>query len=331
VANGATNLAGYVDTINYSGGSNQNGILGVSILDRHMDNIVRGYADNMVCAAGNSGPGGYVISPAQAYNVIAVGAIDDNNTNSFADDTMATYSSFVDPISLYGDREKPEVVAPGTNINSLIGGGLGFGDVGSGISYAAPMVSGICALMGERKSTVNGWPEAVKAIIMATAWRNIEGASRLSDQDGAGHVDAFKAMLTGYNGPFPVGFQPPGVVNRGWGAVGSGTCTPAFFTETYSMRTLVEPYLQAGQRLRVVIAWDTNTGYANYTTEPSVDLDLWLYRNSTGTWVASSSSFDNTYEIIEYIVPATGRYAIKARDMGFNESGTFLGWGWYAL
>ncbi|MDD5082812.1 MAG: S8 family serine peptidase, partial [Dehalococcoidales bacterium] len=327
IAAGAQNLAGnYVDTVNYSGGSNQGGVLGLSILDRVMDDIVRVYADNMICAGGNEGNDGYIISPAQAYNVVAVGAFDDHNTGSFADDTMATFSSGVDPISAHSDREKPEVAAPGVNINSLTNSLLGNGDVGSGTSYAAPMVSGICALLGEKTPALNGWPEAVKAIVMATAWRNIEGASRLSELDGAGAVDAFKAMVTSnYN--WPLGYKTPTNNNRGWGA---SSITPAWFDETGTLNTLAEVYLVAGKRFRACFSWDTNTSYANYTTQPSADLDLWLV-NSSNIVVTSSSSWDNTYEIVDFTVPATGYYKLKAYNFRFDEAMTYAGWAWYSL
>ena len=79
--------------------------------------MVLDYRRTVVVAAGNfdsdDNPNNHVLNPAIAYNVIAVGNFDDNDTTSWGDDSMASSSSFVNPISNHSDREKPEVAAPG--------------------------------------------------------------------------------------------------------------------------------------------------------------------------------------------------------------------------
>ena len=49
------------------------------------------------------------------WNVITVGAIEDYDTLLWDDDEMAAWSSWADPQSTHGDREKPEVVAVGAH------------------------------------------------------------------------------------------------------------------------------------------------------------------------------------------------------------------------
>lgn len=87
-----------------------------------------------VNAAGNEGNNEwhYIISPADAFNVIAVGNITSSET--------LHYSSSRGPTS--DGRIKPEVTAMGTNNYHAVSGG-GFSSAGYGTSFAAPMVAGM--------------------------------------------------------------------------------------------------------------------------------------------------------------------------------------------
>src|SRR5262249_6371907 len=155
---------------------------------------VRNRFRTVVVAAGNEGGGtGEVLSPAMAYSVISVGNFDDRNTVAWTDDVMNSSSSYVDPISTHGDREKPELAAPGTNINATTPTSPWIGGIGTGTSFSAPMVTGVVGLMLQRQNWLRDWPETVKAVLMVTAIHNIEGASALSEKDGAGGIAADRA------------------------------------------------------------------------------------------------------------------------------------------
>jgi len=162
-------------------------------------------------------PFGVVVNPAAAYNVIGVGGFDDRDSPDWGDDCLYVESSWCEPASLHRGREKPEVVAPAVSIESTLTQSPWEG-CGSrtdcthgrcacrhnrpacsyptywGTSFAAPIVTGIAALMIQRSRSLNAdleaWPEAIKAILMATAIHNIEGDTRLSPCDGAGAVVA---------------------------------------------------------------------------------------------------------------------------------------------
>ncbi len=147
-----------------------------------------------------------VISPGLGYSVITVGGFEDNNTATWSDDKMWVNSSYVDPRSLNGDREKPEVVAVATHnstrrvfitTTSVRSGGIIEPVIGSGTSYAAPAVAAEAALLMQAYNNFKNWPEMVRAVIMASADHNIEGASKLSEKDGAGGIDISKANQTG--------------------------------------------------------------------------------------------------------------------------------------
>ena len=114
-------------TINLSWGSDSNLVTGGG--DRFFDEMVHNRWRTIVKSAGNrncgntGGPGGVpdadVTNPGLAYNVITVGGLDDQGTAQWSDDTMYACSSFGDPTSQNGDREKPELVAPAANIEMV--------------------------------------------------------------------------------------------------------------------------------------------------------------------------------------------------------------------
>ena len=77
---------------------------------RYCDHVAYYDYCTIVAGSGNN-KNGYVASQALAYNVIAVGGIDDKNTPSWSDDEMwneaALYgSSYVNPVD---GREKPKL------------------------------------------------------------------------------------------------------------------------------------------------------------------------------------------------------------------------------
>ena len=297
--------------INLSWGSDTNRILGP--MDRFYDGIVINNFRTVVKSAGNRGYlDGDVTSPGLAYNVITVGNFDDKNTTSWSGDAMSASSSWGDPKSLKNDREKPEVAAPGTNINSTTTGSPWTGPIGTGTSFSAPMVTGIAGLLMQRNTTLQVWPEAVRATIMASAIHNMEGATRLSEKDGAGAVVADRAddIARRYNG--------------NWGAMNYNCSAATPLNLTTNM------YLYAGMRTRVVISWVTDPAYTSYnsTSRPGADLDLRIIRNTTGATVASSASFDNTYEIVDFTPSATGYYTIQVVKSRCSSSPKYLGWAW---
>jgi hypothetical protein len=86
----------------------------VNWTDRALDYWTRQRFRFVVKSSGNTG--GYITSPGKAWNVLAVGASDDNNTANWADDQMWTSSAYINPVSIHNDREKPEVVAVGVSV-----------------------------------------------------------------------------------------------------------------------------------------------------------------------------------------------------------------------
>ena len=127
----------------------------------------------LIAAAGNAGPKSPPLYPAADPNVIAVTATD-------VDDhlfPMANRGPFV------------AVAAPGVDILVPIPGGSY--QVSSGTSFAAAYVSGVVALILERRPKL--LPEAARRVLLTTA-RDL-GPKGRDDQFGAGLIDAYQAIM----------------------------------------------------------------------------------------------------------------------------------------
>jgi serine protease AprX len=154
----------------------------------------------VVCAAaGNDGPGsGTIYSPGTDPAVITVGSMNDKNKIDFSGYSVAGYSSRGPTID---NLVKPDVLSPGTNIISLLSPDSTLdrqnrrARVGkeylalSGTSMAAPVCSGIVALLLEAKSTLT--PDEVKNILKESA-RALPDAT--DNDQGSGLIDAKKAL-----------------------------------------------------------------------------------------------------------------------------------------
>ena len=160
----------------------------------------------VVVSAGNDGPRpSSITSPGSDPYVITVGAIDDSGTATASDDAIASWSS-QGPTAIDG-LAKPDLVAPGRKVVSLRSAGstldqelpdrvvYGLDPLVpayfrlSGTSMAAPVVTGVVALMLERTPTLT--PAQVKQHLMSTAAPLAYGAA---DTTGSGLVSAVAAV-----------------------------------------------------------------------------------------------------------------------------------------
>ncbi len=291
----------------------------MNLLDRYYDLIVREHWKTVTVAAGNCDGNCNVLSPGKAYNVITVGAIDDFDTAETAadwnDDVASVFSSYVDPLSPDGDRNKPEVVAVGQRVRSTwVDNGWRTSD---GTSFAAPAAAGEAALMMSRADWLKAWPETVKAVVMATAkhdeiWADAERSARAGeDKIGAGCIDAAAADSTLTNGRLAgVTLYPDSLPYSFWFEAAKG------------------------RTIRVAIAWDshpTSWWWLPWASDTlKADLDLAAYAPS-GSQVAGSQSWDNSYEFVEFSAPTTGWYRVEVQKFRWDAGNTheYLGFAWH--
>jgi subtilisin family serine protease len=306
--------------INMSFGTNSTSAM--AGLDRYVDYVIRNRFVTIIKSAGNKGftcssPDFYVTTPGKGWNILTVGNYNDGGTASNSNDVMNMDASggscYQDPASTHGDREKPEVAAPGTSITTTFcKSSSTCTGTGTGTSFSAPHVAGCAALLIQRSSTLGVWPEAIRAILMASAVVNLEGDKRLSEHDGTGGIECDSAddIVRG-----AAGFERHGVY--------ASTDFPMNFTFSTAV----------GRTVRVVIAWDSTTDELVGTTAPATDvlkadLDLQVLAPD-GTYLAGSVSWDNSYEIVEFTAPATGTYTATISAIRFEGTSEFLSFAWW--
>lgn len=298
----------------------------------------------LVQASGNSNGGApWLASPAKAWNVISVGSFDDHNNSQWADDSMSSFSSFYNPTSPHSDREKPEVVAVGEQVTTL--GENNDVVTEDGTSFAAPMVSGQVALMLHRNNQLGTYPEAVRAILLATSFNNIEGASVIipgeDERDGVGGLNAAKADTAAANRCSAPTLASPCTAKAWWGSQTIYSSTGDF--DWYFNVTGLK-------KIRVAIAWWSNSDCTQFderlTCEDRLDTDLDLQVfDPNGNYVSggviddgseesghigisngsSSASWDNNYEVVEFKANVTGVYRLHVHKARMDESGNYVG------
>ncbi len=300
-------------------------------IDRAFDHYARTRLRLFVVAAGNNMtacPFDFVDSPTKGWDVLSVGAYDDHDDSNWSNDEMADFSTWDNPDSPNNDREKPEVVAPGVEI---VGVGLDGQlvtnpNLNSGTSFAAPQVAGLAALLIDRNWSLTIWPEANKAIIMASATHNIDGPTDIpSDQDlrdGAGGINAALADTVAQT-------RNSSDVNPCTGSCWWGF---AISNSNFPVDTYLHRYFTAnrGDFIRIAIAW---WSHADCPSEDNcnfdrLDTDLHLgVRNPDGEWVSGawSASWDNNYELVEFAAPKTGTYQIAVYKTRADEDSNYLG------
>ncbi len=133
-----------------------------------------------ITSAGNEGssPWFYITSPADAFDVISVGAVTSNNN-------VDTYSSRG---PTFDGRIKPEVVAMGTSVWGVIASQFSGYASNSGTSAAAPIVAGVAGLI------LSAYPHLsniqVRNILMETS----DNAASPDNERGYGLVSAVNAI-----------------------------------------------------------------------------------------------------------------------------------------
>jgi hypothetical protein len=253
----------------------------------------------------------------KGYNSLAVG-----NHNDAAG-AMAGDSVFRNPSAAHGDRELPELSGNGTGVTTV-------GLTMSGTSMASPAAAGCAALIQNVDATLKSWPEGCRAILLASAKRNIAGNTWWQDvvadvdgSDGSGAVDALEAVHISKQRRS----RNAAASARGWDIgtlrssdIGSNDRT------TFSYFVKLSSSFLAPRHVKVALAWNskitmfpllvTDLPFASTLT---LDLDLQIF-DSRGNQVGYSGSWDNSYEIAEFDGRRGETYTIKIRRWSGTDS-----------
>lgn len=272
-----------VNLINVSAGEDGNGNGEYGNFAKWADHVVYQHGVSWVKSSGNGGKDNkYVSTPGNAYNVITVGAIDDQGTAQTNDDTFYEKSSYR---TASGMPSKPDVVAPGSD----------------GTSYAAPHVTGMIAQMMSFCPTLKTFPDAIKAAVVASCNRKTTGESmsRITDKEGSGVVNAINAVNSISNF----------LVQKTYYLTSDSSITFDFYPLTTGTKT-------------IAIAWLKNTVVTRTHTSPSgfvnaslVNFDLYVY-DYNGNYVCSSSSTYNSVEMVRFNATTINKYTVTIKRRG---------------
>jgi hypothetical protein len=294
-------------------------------IDAQIDWYTKNYPYPLiVTSSGNDG--GY--SQNKNRNGLVIGASDDKGTSSTSDDTIASISSWQNPSTLHSDLELPALVAPGVAVDSANLSNY------TGTSFATAQVTGAAMLMLSRDGNLAGWPEESRAVLMATAVANVDGAvfSHLptSDmKDGAGRLNTYNAVLLAD----PANSVGTNNIARANGRSHINMSLANDFTSSIYNGTWTIQAASSGN-IRVIATWDatpscSGIGGTNCTESLDADLDLLVY-SSTGVLICSSTAFDSSWEGCDFSSTAGATYTVKISQASRNRDETYFALAWFS-
>jgi subtilisin family serine protease len=283
--------------INNSWGSSATNATGTEFSARLIDDEVYWQQQMYVFAAGNDANPGRIGFEAAAKNSFTVGSV---NSGASFNNLAPDRSGFSSQGPTGDQRWKPNVVAPGNEIRSLMAGTTSGYTLKSGTSMATPHVTGIVAQMLDTYPWMRYRPTAAAALLMASAATR-SSAPIFNHNDpslnayGAGCVDAWLSTFNTQQSTF-----------NSWNFdLGAGQGTYADF------------YVPAGTtRIVVCTTWNEVAASSGAPYAAVNDWDLYIDQEpftaglDTGEFNAGKSS-RNTTELRYIENPATGWFRWK--------------------
>ncbi len=320
-----------VSVINHSGGGYIGGYY--ASLDKEVDAICYQTNVTFVVAAGNIKLknenvlhwGHAVSSPAKGYNVISVGNIVTTQSNHQPiNGQYAVHQESFFEESQYMTN-KPDLVAPGTNIYYVDSPGHLNNDpnASTGNSFSAPMVTGVVAQLHQAVPTLKSNPTRTKALILAgadptlisTVGNDAVGSNGLvREKSGLGMLNAINSVNAALEGNY--------------GSTTYNLRATSGNMQYYSGDAVQvgKQYLRAGEKVRVVLTFDKPETWLLVDENYNNNVDLFLYGpngnivSSSVTPVDSTGAPDvaNNVEVLEFTATTAGEYIIKAKLITYN-------------
>lgn len=299
------------EIINTSLGDNESPYDGNTTMTRFVDAVTDYYDVIWVTAAGNYPPGNpednRINVPGDAFNVITVGAMNDQNTEVRSDDSLAGFSC-TGPTQ--DGRIKPDITAPGYAIYTTTKDG-GFANE-YGTSFATPVVSGAAALI---------YPYLIENISYEIS--SLMKALLINSADDWGYLGADN--------------------ETGWGYINLAN---AWNQRNYLRQNKLESdahdyysiNLNEGDKLRITLVWNRRTssssaaifaGSANFYKLS--DLSLRIYLPNGTLYKVSDSAVDNVEHIYINYAPASGIYILDVYNKESDASIDAMGGEIYSL
>ncbi|MBQ5842411.1 MAG: S8 family serine peptidase [Clostridia bacterium] len=296
-------------------------------VEKWFDHIAHNHSVHFVASAGNYNPESlvdepYVTHPALAYNVIAVGNLDDKNTTSLISDVLAATSCYneIKVASSVTPPNKPDIVAPGENIStSTFHNVSGIFQPVSGTSIAAPHVTGIVAQLIQQYPSLAVLQDLTKAILTAAidhpSRRYTSANTNNFDKYGAGCVNALACTEVSYRGTF---------------------ASSAFSASSTTPKTYTFNAPSSAAFVRGSLVWLKSTWYSgsNHTGNPAVDADIANLSITVTTPNGQELTFEydgRTNMIIFELDPDVygyGNYTVEIGTTGSNTR-TYFGFAWW--
>jgi hypothetical protein len=256
---------------------------------------------------------------------------------------MASFSSWRNPVTAHNDFELPNLVAPAVNVDSNSTTNF------SGTSASSPITLGATLLtLAYNNYYFTGWPEMMRAAVLATATHPVDpappsnvrtttlppAASDIKQGAGLLNADALLNLSSWYYSPpgsfgFWAGYYAKTyTLSRG----GSDFDSTGLSYDTYNIAIPSPDY--AGNRLRVVIAWDSTA--SGCTSVPpgdctgdtlDADLDLYLYKGASLSQF--STSWDSSWEIVDVAVSPGDNYTARLQLNTASSAFTYVGIAWW--
>lgn len=313
-----------VHVINFSGGGGASAPYTYGSEEKWIDHVAFNHNVHFVQSAGNNN--GYVVRPAMAYNIITVGAIDDKNTTSYADDVRCDWgpnngSSYMEDDSL---TNKPDLLAPGVAIDSAASS-----DGSWGTSLSAPHVTAVVAQLCQRKPELKLLQDAMKAILTASIshspirYNTMNGVVDKYNKCGAGVVNARSACATVINSRYESGSF----------AANSGDGAQVVYTFNVTDTTKL---------IRVSLSWLKCSVFAegeshdteDLTTGTLANLNLYIHDSEglveyNGKDVVSNNRRGINTEIVEFKATRTGTHRIYVRQTTQSNKRVYYGVAWW--